>query len=162
MIKPTTIFPCNTKSPKALITWPDDPWWDKMLRVVDTFNPKRSRVVTRSRAGKMENSNGSLMFMVINKIIMEREIFMIIITSNKNGGNGIINRSTIVITKITTEFFSKFFILYTISFKYLCHFYLFYNLVIHTVYVHKNFSDHAVVFRWNLCPHLGAGINPSG
>ena len=103
MIKPTTTFPLSTKSPKALMTWPDEPILVRMFLVVETLIPSLNRVVTSSGDGKMENSRGSRMVMVVTRIIMERDIFNIIATSTRPAGSGMINSSMIISTKSTTE-----------------------------------------------------------
>jgi len=114
MIKPTTTLPWSTKSPKALITWPEDPEFVRIFLVVDTLIPSLNSVVISSREGKIENSKGSRMVMVITKIIMDKDIFSIIATSTKGAGSGIINNNMIVSTKNTTEYLNKFFIRYSI------------------------------------------------
>lgn len=75
--------------------------------------PIRYKVVIRSKDGKMENSNASLMFILTNRIIRDIAIFSIIITSRKKGLNGMINSSTIITTINDTALFNTFFIFYT-------------------------------------------------
>ena len=75
----------------------------RMFLVVETLIPSLNRVVTSSRDGKMENSRGSRMVMVVTRIIMERDIFNIIATSTRPAGSGMINSSMIISTKSTTE-----------------------------------------------------------
>ena len=67
-----------------------------------------------SRDGKIENSSGSFIFMLISNIIIDKDIFIIIMTSNKNGGMGIIISNTITITKAATALFKIRFMSYLI------------------------------------------------
>ena len=59
-------------------------------------------VISRSE-GKMENSSGSRMVMVITRIIIENDIFRMIATSTMPAGMGMIKSSITVITNRTTE-----------------------------------------------------------
>ena len=103
MIKPTTTFPLRTKSPKDWITWPEEPELVRMFLVVDTLMPRRKRVVTSKRDGNMENSKGSRIVMVMIKIIIERDMLIMIATSTKAAGSGMINNRIIVSTNSTIE-----------------------------------------------------------
>ncbi len=101
--KPTTTFPRRIKSPKALMIWPEDPPLERIFRVVETLMPRRKRVVISRRDGKIDNSRGSRIVMVVTRIIMERAIFNMIATSTNPAGSGIINKSMMVSTNSTTE-----------------------------------------------------------
>ena len=103
MIIPTTTFPPRMKSPKAAMTFPETPLLPRMFLVVETLIPRRNRVVISSSDGKIENSSGSRIVMVMTSIIIEREIFKMIATSTMDAGSGIIKRSMMVITNKTTE-----------------------------------------------------------
>ena len=95
---PMTMFPWVIRLPKALMTMPASPPSRRISRVEETFNPNRNSVVTSSSEGKMENSNGSEMLMVIMRIIMDREIFRIIRTSSTGAGSGITRNNTMTTT----------------------------------------------------------------
>ena len=69
-----------------------------MERVVDTFSPRRNRVVIRSREGKMEKSSASEMVMVIIRITMDREMLIMIRTSSRAGCRGMIRNMTMTTT----------------------------------------------------------------
>ena len=69
-----------------------------MDRVVDTFRPRRNRVVISSKEGKMENSNASEIVMVTIRITMDREILMIIRISSKLSSKGTIRNMTMTTT----------------------------------------------------------------
>ena len=84
------------------MTVPAKPPLERMSRVDDTFSPIRSRVVTSSSEGKMENSRASRMVMVIIRIMIDREMFRMIITSSIAGGSGMMRNSTITTTASTT------------------------------------------------------------
>ena len=62
------------------------------------FKPIRKSVVIKRSEGKIENSSGSLIFIVISRMISETDIFMMKNISNINGFNGITNNNTITIT----------------------------------------------------------------
>jgi len=102
IIRPTTTFPRRTKSPNALMTRPDAPLSVKIFLVVDTLIPSLNRVVINSRDGKMENSSGSRIVIVVTRIIMDRDIFIIIATSTTPAGSRIINSSMMASIKSTT------------------------------------------------------------
>ena len=76
--------------------------------------PNLNSVVMSSRDGKIENSSGDLMLMLISRIIRDMEIFIMIMTSSKNGLSGIISSSTIITTNSATELLSNLFIIYFI------------------------------------------------
>ena len=76
--------------------------------------PNLNSVVMSSRDGKIENSSGDLMHMLISRIIRDMEIFIMIMTSSKNGLSGIISSSTIITTNSATELLSNLFIIYFI------------------------------------------------
>ena len=81
-----------------------------MLLVDEIFKPKRIRVVTKSNDGKMANSNGFRMFIVINKITRDIDKLNIIIISRAKGGSGISNSNTIATTKKEIALFNIRFI----------------------------------------------------
>lgn len=64
----------------------------------ETFNPSRNSVVMSSSEGKMENSSGSEMLMVIIRIMMDNEMFKMISTSSTGAGSGITRNSTMTTT----------------------------------------------------------------
>ena len=74
----------------------------KIFLVEETLRARRNSVVISSRDGKMENSSASLIFMLISRIMIARDIFNIIITSIKNGLNGTIKSSTMATTASET------------------------------------------------------------
>ncbi len=76
---------------------------DKMFLVVDTLIPSRNKVVISSNDGNMENSSGSLIVMVITRIIIERDILMMIATSTSPTGSGMISSRIMVSTNSTME-----------------------------------------------------------
>ena len=103
IMKPTTTLPPSTKSPNALIICPEEPIFDKIFLVVDTLIPSRNNVVISSSDGKIENSNGSWILIVITRIIIDNAMLITIATSTSPAGNGIINSRITVSTKSTTE-----------------------------------------------------------
>ena len=80
------------------MTAPACPPSRRIRRVEDTFNPSRNRVVMSSREGKMENSSASEMLMVIIRIMMDREMFTTISTSNTGADSGITRKRTMTTT----------------------------------------------------------------
>lgn len=96
-----------------MITAPAVPEFPRIFLVEEILIPIRNNVVIKSMDGKIENSSGSLIFMLISKMINEMEIFKIIKTSNTNGFNGMINNSTIITTITATALFNSFFIFYS-------------------------------------------------
>ena len=66
----------------------------RIRRVEATFRARRSRVVTSSREGKMVNSRGEVMNMVVTSTNSEMEMLTQSMISRKNGGMGmsIMNR----------------------------------------------------------------------
>ena len=80
------------------MTLPACPCFVKIIRVDEIFKPIRKSVVIKRSEGKIENSSGSLIFIVISRMISETDIFMMKNISNINGFNGITNNNTITIT----------------------------------------------------------------
>ena len=114
MITPTTMFPCSTKEPKVSITCPAAPCSVRISLVEDMFSDNLNKVVINSNEGNMENSNASLMYIVVKRISKETVILMMNIISNKNGFNGTINKITTNRTNTDTTW-SVIFLMYTIN-----------------------------------------------
>jgi hypothetical protein len=99
---PTRIFPPVTKVPKVSTTLPASPS-AKIARVVETFNPKRNKVNNKINDGKIENCNGSFIFIDVRMTNNAREILIIIKKLNNQPGNGMISIATIKMTLSNTD-----------------------------------------------------------
>ncbi|MMZ58449.1 hypothetical protein D1872_204300 [compost metagenome] len=95
--KPTIALPPITNEPNDSITFPASPC-DRMFLVDDTFNARRNSVVIKSNDGKIENCEGSFVFIATNKIVSDSEILIIKRTSRRGLGMGITSIMTIQIT----------------------------------------------------------------
>jgi len=63
--------------------------------VDEIFSPSRNKVVIKSREGKIENSSGSLIYMVIHNIRKDMAMFTINIKSSTKVGRGIMIKNII-------------------------------------------------------------------
>lgn len=72
------------------------------------FSASRISVVIKSIEGKMENSRGPLMNIVVSNIIKEREMLTMNIKSRKNAGKGMIIKAIIIIINATTTLLNSF------------------------------------------------------
>ena len=77
------------------------------------FKPSRKIVVIRSIDGKIENSSGSFMYMVIRRITSDKAILTTNIISSSHVGSGMMIRKIARITNTVTMLFIIFFTVYT-------------------------------------------------
>lgn len=77
------------------------------------FKPNRKIVVIRSIDGKIENSSGSFMYMVIRRITSDKAILTTNSISSSHVGSGMIIRKIARITNTVTMLFIIFFTVYT-------------------------------------------------
>ena len=73
------------------------------------FRPSLNIVVIRSNDGKIENSKGSLMYIVKRRITSDNAIFTTNSISSNHVGSGMIIRNIARITNTVTELFIIFF-----------------------------------------------------
>jgi hypothetical protein len=90
------------------MTFPAWPRLPKISLVDEMFNASRNRVVIKSIEGKMENSRGPLINMVVSNIISEAEMLTMNIKSRKNAGKGMIIKAIIITMNITTTLLNSF------------------------------------------------------
>ena len=94
---PTRTLPPTTNVPNVFTTTPASPVV-RIARVVDTFSAKRNNVNINSSEGKIENSNGSFMFIDVSRTIRAREILHSISILNITVGTGIMSVAIIPTT----------------------------------------------------------------
>src|SRR5699024_11820143 len=92
------LFPI-TKDPKVSTTPPASAV-AKMDLVVDTFKPRRNNVSNNNKDGKMENCNGSCIFIDTNMTINDKEILHKI---NTHKNHPLIGMKNIILINITTN-----------------------------------------------------------
>jgi len=96
-MNPTPIFPPTTKFPNISTTRPAYPSV-RMSLVEEILSASLNNVVIKSRVGNTENSNGFLIYRVINNIITDRAKFTVNRISKIAEFNGKIIRRIIAIT----------------------------------------------------------------
>src|SRR5699024_11981409 len=97
--KPTSGLSPITNEPNVSTTPPASAL-EKIDHVVETFNQKRNNVSNNNKERKIENCNGSFVFIETNITMSAREILHKISILNNHPGNGMIN---IIIIKITAN-----------------------------------------------------------
>ena len=85
--RPITREPPTTKWPKASMTSPAYPS-RSTRRVEATFRPRRNRVSTRTRLGKIDRSSGLVMKRVVMSTSSDMTMLTLMSTSSSAGGNG--------------------------------------------------------------------------
>src|SRR5699024_8463069 len=97
--KPTRGLSPITNEPNVSTTPPASAL-DNIDLVVETFNPRRNNVSNNNKEGKIENCNGSFVFIETKMTMSVREMLHKIRMLNNHAGNGM---SNIIIIKITAN-----------------------------------------------------------